>query len=464
MRAFMMTGLLGRWRLGLGAIAMALVLLSGLAGPATAQDYAPPRIVITDGNVDPMPIAIADFVGQSAAEASLGQNLAEIIRNNLERSGLFAPIDKAAFIEQVESFYNRPRFGDWRLIQAQVLVTGQVVATADGQLQVYFRVWDVFAERDMLGLQFTVPQDLWRRVGHLISDQVYEQLTGEQGYFDTRVVYIAESGPKTQRVKRLMIMDQDGANPMYLTDGSDLVLTPRFSPVNQEIVYISYEDGPPRIYLRNIESGEREVLGEFPGMSFAPRFSPDGEQVIMTLTRGGNADVYSMNLRTRVIRRLTQHPGIDTSPSYSPDGEHIVFNSDRGGSQQLYVMRKDGSQARRISFGEGKYATPVWSPRGDLIAFTKIWRGQFYIGVMSPDGEGERLLTQSYLEEGPTWAPNGRVLLFFRTTPTAPDGSGGSARLWSVDLTGHNQRQIPTPTDASDPAWSPLLSGAAVAP
>jgi TolB protein len=291
-----------------------------------------------------------------------------------------------------------------------------------------------------------------------MADAIYKRVTGEDGYFDTRVVYVSESGPMDRRIKRLAIMDQDGSNHRLLTDGRSLVLTPRFSPTAQEITYLSYARGVPRVYLFNIDTGQQEVVGDFPGMTFAPRFSPDGNKVIMSLAVEGNSDIYTLDLRTRQAVRLTDSPAIDTSPCYSPDGTRIVFNSDRGGSQQLYVMNADGSDVKRISFDSGaRYGTPVWSPRGDLIAFTKIDGGQFYIGVMRPDGSGERLLTQAFLVEGPTWAPNGRVLMYFRQAPSDSKGNGGSPRLYTIDLTGYNEREVITPQDASDPAWSPLI-------
>jgi TolB protein len=314
-----------------------------------------------------------------------------------------------------------------------------------------FRLWDVFGEQQMIGLQYTTTPENWRRVAHKISDAIYKRLTGEESYFDTRIVFVAESGPKTNRIKRLAIMDQDGANPSFLTDGSYWVMTPRFSPTAQQITYMSYEGDRARVFLFNIETGRREVLGSFNGMTFAPRFSPDGQSVLMSLDTNGNSEVYRIDLRTRASERLTNSPAIDTSPSAAPDGSRIVFNSDRGGSPQLYVMNADGSGVTRISFGDGRYMTPVWSPRGDLIAFTKQRGGRFYIGVMRPDGSGERLLTESFLDEGPTWSPNGRVIMFFR------EPIGQSPSIWSVDLTGMNQRRVQTPGAASDPAWSPLL-------
>ena len=439
-------------------MALALVVLLGLtlaAGPAAALL----KIDITQGNVDPLPLAVSEFDAAETEARRLGRGIADVISADLERSGLFQPIDRGAFIQTPAAMRVQPRFGDWRIINAQALVTGTTKLGADGKLRAEFRLWDVFAEQQMTGLVYTTAKDNWRRIAHLIADAIYKRLTGEDGYFDTRIVYVSESGPKTKLVKRLSIMDQDGYNNRYLTDGSHLVLTPRFSPTAQEITYLSYFHNTPRVYIYNIDSGQQEVLGDFPGMTFAPRFSPDGNKVVMSLITGGdNSELYSMDLRTRNIVQLTNNPAIDTSPSYAPDGSRITFNSDRGGSQQIYVMDADGSKVHRVSFGDGLYATPVWSPRGDLIAFTKMRRGRFYIGVMRTDGSGERLLTESFLDEGPTWAPNGRVIMFFRQARTRADGSGGESLLWSVDLTGRNLRRVVTPQDASDPAWSPLFS------
>ena len=430
----------------------ALLLLVAPAAPAGAVV----KIDITAGKIDPLPVAIARFVGGDADTGRIGAGITAVVGANLSRSGLFAPIDPGAFIQKPEDMLVRPRFADWRLIEAQALVTGGVELKADGKLHVQFRLWDVFAEQQMAGFVYTTTPSNWRRIAHIVSDAIYKRITGEEGYFDTRIVYVSESGARDRRVKRLAIMDQDGHNHRFLTDGSYLVLTPRFSPKRQEITYLSYFRDRPRVYVLDIDSGRQEVLGDFPGMTFAPRFSPDGERVIMTFADRGNSDIYTMDLRTRLIERLTDHPAIDTSPSYSPDGSRITFNSDRGGTQQLYVMEADGGDVRRISFGPGRYATPVWSPRGDLIAFTKLRGDRFFIGVMRPDGTGERLLTESFLDEAPTWAPNGRVLMFFRQTPSDRDGRGGTTRLWSIDLTGYNERPVLTPTDASDPAWSPL--------
>lgn len=428
-----------------------------LAVPMIGQAHAQVRIDITRGRVEPMPIAITTFAGSTDQSNQVGRDVSEVISKNLERSGLFKPLDPKGFLQELTSLEVQPRFPDWRTLAAQALVQGVVEPQPSGQLRIAFRLWDVFGGQQMIGQAYVTQPENWRRVAHIVSDAIYTAITGETGYFDTRIVYIAESGIATKRLKRLAIMDQDGANHRYLTDGSNLVLTPRFSPTSQEITYLSYFRNVPRVYLFNIDTGRQEVLGDFPGMTYAPRFSPDGNKVIFSMASDGNSDIYEMDLRTRRTNRLTDHPSIDTSPSFSPNRDQITFNSDRGGSQQLYVMNADGTNVQRISFGQGKYGTPVWSPRGDLIAFTRINQGNFYIGVMKPDGSAERLLAEGYIVEAPTWAPNGRVLMYFAQSRSAADGSGGRVRLFSIDLTGYNQREILTPQDASDPAWSPLI-------
>ncbi len=436
------------------SLAALLAISEGAAIPTAAAEL---KIDITRGKVEPMPVAITNFLGSSPREKFIGSKLSSVLRKDLERSGLFRSIDPKAFIQKPEALQLQPRFADWRVISAQALVSGRARVQPDGRLRLEFRLWDVFAQQQMMGLAyFTMPGN-WRRVAHIIADAIYKRITGEDGYFDTRVVFISETGPKKRRVKRLAIMDQDGYNHRFLSDGSDLVLTPRFSPTAQEITYLSYYRNRPRVYLLNIDTGRQEVLGDFPSMTFAPRFSPDGNKVIMSLAHNGNSDIHLMDLRTRRVQRLTRHPAIDTAPSFSPDNRQITFESDRGGRQQIYVMNADGGNVRRISFGKGRYATPVWSPRGDLIAFTKLRKGRFFIGVMRPDGSGERLLTESFLVEGPSWAPNGRVLMFFRQTPADDRGRGGTSKLYTIDITGYNERELVTPTDASDPAWSPLI-------
>jgi TolB protein len=403
------------------------------------------------GVVAPIPIAIPVFSGD---DPKLAQEVAQVLTANLERSGLFQPLDPASFLDNIRDVNALPRFPDWRQIGAEALVVGRVTRGADGRLTSEFRLWDVTSGKQLSGQRFTTGAQNWRRVGHLVADQVYERLTGEKGYFDTRVVFVDETGPKIRRVKRLAIMDQDGANVRLLTQGEQIVLTPRFNPVASEIAYMAYTKDQPEVFLMNLQTGKTEAVGEFPGMTFAPRFSPDGQSVIMSLQDGSDSNIYVMDLRTRQSRQLTRSGALDTSPSFAPDGRQIVFESDREGTQQLYVMGADGSNARRISLGEGRYSTPVWSPRGDYIAFTKQLAGRFLIGVMRPDGSGERVLTEGYHNEGPTWAPNGRVLMFFRES----QGEEGGARIYSVDLTGYNERVVSTPSYASDPAWSPLLN------
>ncbi|MCX5480925.1 Tol-Pal system beta propeller repeat protein TolB [Kaistia geumhonensis] len=433
--------------LPIGAATLAAGLLA--SGPAAALV----SLDVTQGNVAPLPIAIPNFIGGSEADAQLAADISGVVAADLKRSGLFQPLDPASFIEKITRADQVPRFQDWTVINAQALVTGGVTRQADGRLKAEFRLWDIYAGQQMAGQQFFTSPDNWRRVAHIIADAIYERLTGDTGYFDTRIVYVDESGPKDRRVKRLAIMDQDGANGRFLTRGNDLVLTPRFNPSSQEIVYMSYGQDQPRVYLLNIETGQRELVGNFPGMTFAPRFSPDGQKIVMSLEDQGNANIYAMDLRSRKTTRLTNSASIDTSPSYSPDGSQVTFTSDRGGGQQIYVMGGDGSNPTRISFGQGSYSTPVWSPRGDLIAFTRQSANGFAIGVMKPDGSGERILTEGFHNEGPTWAPNGRVLMFFRDIP----GPTGGPQLWSIDLTGYNEMRVPTANFASDPAWSPLI-------
>jgi TolB protein len=431
-------------------LAAILLVIGGLA-PVPARAVV--ELNITQGTIQPLPIAIPDFVGDGSVEPGVAREISGVVANDLKSSGLFIPIDQAAFIEQGLGPDRMPRFEDWRVVNAQALAVGRIGAS-EGKLKAEFRLWDVFAGTQLAGEQFFArPKDA-RRVGHIIADAIYERITGEKGYFDTRIVFVDESGPKNKRMKRLAIMDQDGSNVRLLTTGQNLVLTPRFSPSTQEITYTSFEGETPKVYLLNIETGQKEVVGAFPGMTFAPRFSPDGQRIVMSLERDGNTNLFVMDLRSRRTMPLTNDNAIDTAPCYSPDGREIVFESDRAGSRQLYVMGADGSSPRRISRSGGSYSTPVWSPRGDLIAFTKMSGGQFLIGVMRPDGSGERILTEGFHNEGPTWAPNGRVLMFFREQP----GAAGGPRLFTIDLTGYNERQVATPAFGSDPAWSPLVN------
>ncbi len=461
---------LGRRSMLVGAAGSAALF----AAPAAlrAQALAPPqagpagggRSAVIDVNrarTDPIPIAIPTLGGGDGNSAQLGQDIATVVTNDLARSGLFRPIAQQAFIQAGAGAGDAPNFQNWKAVGAQALVTGRAEAQGGGQTRVEFRLWDVLPQTQIQGTAYTTSQANWRRIAHIIADVIYERLLGEKGYFDTRIVYIAATGPRGRQTKRLAIMDQDSENNRFLTDGSWMVLTPRFHPTRDEIAFMSYANNRPRVYLFNLGNGQQRALGDFPGMTFAPRFSPDGNSVVMSVATGGGSDIVSVDLGSHASRRLSDSGAIDVSPCYSPDGSQIVFNSDRGGDQQLYVMGAGGGGGKRISFGSGRYATPVWSPRGDLIAFTRFGgeSGNFSIGVMHPDGSGERILSEGFSVEGPTFAPNGRVLMFWRQSAARDNrGSGFSSRLVSVDITGFNERVVGTPTDASDPAWSPLAA------
>jgi TolB protein len=454
--------IIGRRSILAGAAGSALLL--GARDPVFAQQTAPAAggqtavIDVSRARAAPIPIAIPDLGGSSGDSNQLGRDIAQVITNDLGHSGLFRPINPASFIQSGASQGDVPNFQNWRATGAQALVTGHTQVQG-GNIRVEFRLWDVLPQTQIQGTAYTTTQANWRRIAHIMADVIYERLLGEKGYFDTRIVYIAATGPRGRRTKRLAIMDQDSENNRFLTDGSWLVLTPRFHPTRDEIAFMSYANNRPRVYLFDLSSGRQSVLGDFAGMTFAPRFSPDGSSVIMALANGSGSDIVTVDLASRATRRLTQSGAIDVSPCYSPDGSQIVFASDRGGDQQIYIMGAGGGGAKRISFGSGRYATPVWSPRGDLIAFTRYGgeASDFSIGVMHPDGSGERILTQSWAVEGPTFAPNGRVIMFWRETPARDArGTGFSSRLVTIDITGFNERIAPTPTDASDPAWSPL--------
>ena len=425
-----------------------------ITSPSYSQDL---KININKGKVEPLPIAIADFTDENGQSSETGRLISNVITNNLVSSGQFSALAPAAFIAPPTNPKVRPNFSDWTPFGIKALVTGSVINKDNNKIEVEYRLWDIIAETDMVGFRYTVEKDSWRRVAHIISDDTFERLTGDKGYFDTRIVYISESGPANERKKRLAIMDQDGENHQFLTNGNFLVLTPRFSPNTQEITFLAYYNNEPRVYIFNLLTGEKELLGSFPGMTFAPRFTPDGKKIIMSFSNKGITDIYVMDLKSQNVNRLTNNPSIDTSPSFSPNGKTITFNSDRGGTQQIYVMDEKGRNIKRISYGKGRYATPVWSPKGDLIAFTKMLGGIFYIGVMNPDGSGERLLAKGYLVEGPTWAPNGRVLMYFKQNRPTKETSNTDVNLYKIDVTGFKEVKIITPSDASDPAWSPLI-------
>ena len=435
---------------------MSLVLAALLAATVLpSKGMAELNLEIKDGVIEPMPFAVPDFVPENAAAAEYAAKLSRVVAADLTGTGLFREINKDAFISTVTNFNSPVQYADWKAINAQALIVGAVNVAGDGRVTVKFRLFDVFSGKQLgQGLQFGGTVNSWRRMAHKVADAAYSRISGEGPYFDSRVVYVSETGPKNARQKRLAIMDYDGANVKFLTDDSALVLAPRFSPTGDRVLYTSYESGFPKIYVLDVASVGRRALADQPGtMTFAPRFSPDGQTVVYSLSAGGNTDIYKMQLGGGAPVRLTSEPSIETAPSFSPDGNQIVFESDRSGSQQLYVMAANGGQARRISFGKGRYGTPVWSPRGDLVAFTKQHKGRFHIGVMRLDGDRERLLTASFLDEGPSWSPNGRVIMFMRETA----GAGGEVALYSVDITGRNLQRVKTNGGASDPAWSPLL-------
>ncbi|PIE16571.1 MAG: Tol-Pal system beta propeller repeat protein TolB [Rhodobacterales bacterium] len=425
--------------------------LSVLPGRAMAEL----NLEIKDGVIEPMPFAVPDFVAENAAASKFAAELSRVVAADLVGTGLFREIPKRAYISSVTNFNSPVQYADWKAINAQALIVGAVNVSGNGRVTVKFRLFDVFAGQALGdGLQFGGTVNSWRRMAHKVADAAYSRITGEGKYFDSRVVFVSEAGPKNNRQKRLAIMDYDGANVKYLTDSRAIVLSPRFSPTGDRVLYTSYESGFPRVYLLDVASVGRRALADQPGtMTFAPRFSPDGKTVVYSLSSGGNTDIYRASVSGGKPVRLTSAPSIETAPSFSPDGRQIVFESDRSGSPQLYIMPANGGQARRISFGKGRYGTPVWSPRGDLIAFTKQHAGRFHIGVMRTDGEAERLLTASFLDEGPSWSPNGRVIMFMRETA----GAGGTSALYSVDITGRNLQRVKTKGGASDPAWSPLL-------
>jgi len=418
--------------------------------------FAKITIDVRGGKIDPFPIAIQEFETSHDELKKIATDIRSVVENDLNSSGIIRILDKESHLNTSDKIGNLPSFNDWKIIKAQSLVQAKLIKKGLNQVRIEFYIWDVISDRQIHAEALVSYQENWRRLAHILSDAIYTAMTGDKGYFDSRVVYISESGPATMRVKQLAIMDYDGHNHKYLTDGNTLVLTPVFAPNMQRIAFMSYYKEIPRVYIFDLQTGIQTVLGDFPGMTYAPRFSPKGDKVILSMAKDGNSEIYEIDLQSKKQTRLTRHPAIDTSPAYSPDGEKIVFNSDRGGTPQLYMMNKDGSGVQRISFGDGRYFTPIWSPRGDYVAFTKIKGNQFYVGIMFPDGEGERLLAKGYSVEGPTWSPNGRRLIYFKQT-LSKDRKTDRTRLYSVDITGYHEYEMKTPRDASDPAWSPLL-------
>jgi len=416
-------------------------------------------INITSGTSDPIPLAVNDFAGVDPADLNIAKDVVAVITRDLKASGMFRPISKAAFIENKVGVGHEPLFAAWQQINASLLINGEVTRTSSQKLEIKFIVWDTISQNKMISDTLELPEALWRRAAHKISDAIYKRITGYDGYFNTKIAYVSESGDYLKRVKRLAIMDYDGENHRYLTDGSDLVLTPRFSPDGKYILYLSYKNGTPQVHMLSLSSGRSKLVGSFKGMSFSPRFSPDGKNAIMSIAENGATNIYEINLKTKRTTQLTKGLSINTSPSYSPKGNKIAFNSDIYGSRQIFVMNRNGSNKQRVSFGGGgAYAEPNWSSR-DYLAYTKISRDYgFTIGVMRPSAAGdkntERLITSGYLVESPSWASNGKVLVFTKGFPPKGRKTNGLNRIYTIDFTGHNERIIPTPHDASDPDWS----------
>jgi TolB protein len=418
--------------------------------------FAVARIDITRGTVEPISIAINEFSGNNAETKAISDEVTKLVESNLTGSGLFKSIPQEAFIENISNPQIIPDFQTWRQIKAEIVLVGHVISQPNNKIGVEFRTWDSFNGKEVVGKSYVAHSNNWRKIAHKISDDIYMAVTGEQGYFNTKIAYIAESGSAKKRIKKIAIMDSDGYNNRILSSGKHLVLTPRISPDATKILYLSYISRKPHVHLMDVNTGHDRIIGNFPGMTYAPRFSKDGSSAIMSASTNGNSEIYTINLNNGSRSKLTSGPWIDTSPDYSPEGSKIVFASDRSGRSQLYIMNKDGSNQNRISFGDGTYNTPAWSPRGDYIAFTKLVNGNFHIGVIRPDGSGERLIARGYLVEGPTWSPNGRIIMFTRGEPNSRS-SAGKSKLYTIDLTGYNEREISTDGDASDPCWSPLL-------
>lgn len=423
----------------------------GLATAASAQDETDPPEVVGGSVRSAQTIAVPAMPAAAGASEALGRQIAEVIASDLRSSGAFTPLGPAGIGGYSVAEAGSPNYAGWRGAGAGALVAGYVEARPDGRITVACLLHDVTAGRQLASQGFTVAAGEWRRAAHKCADTVYARLTGEGAYLDTRIVYVAETGPKTNRVKRIALMDSDGSNLRYLTTGRANVTTPRFSPNGSQLVYTGMLARKPRVFVVDIASGAERLLVPGGAITFAPRFSPDGRRIVFSWAQGGNTDIFVVGANGGVPTRLTSAPGADTAPSFSPDGRRIVFESERSGTQQLYVMNADGSGQRRISFGGGRSASPVWSPKGNLIAFTRIGGGGFRIGVMDASGGGERLLTNAWQDEGPSWAPNGQFILFHRTA----QGSG-NATLYAVPITGGAPRRMPTPQGGSDPSWSPL--------
>jgi TolB protein len=411
-------------------------------------------IYISKGTNQLLPIAINNFANTSVYNQKLLDNVLDLIRADLTHSGFFKIIPPNSFIENATGVQHKPHFASWRQINANLLLNGEIIRQGSSTFTLKIILWDIVTEKSIVAEAVHGPVDSWRKLAHQISDKIYELVTGDKGYFDTRIFYISEISKGIKTTKKLAVMDYDGANHQFLSDGKFLVLTPRLSPNAKNLLYVSYQTKSPKVYVKNLKTGRSTLLGNFSAMSFAPRFSPDGSKIIFSLAKNGTTDIWVIDLSTTKIKQLTSGIAINTSPSYSGNGQKIYFNSDRSGSGQIYSMNSDGSNIERISFGEGSYSAPICSPNGRHIAFTKNIRGQgFYIGVMRNDGSDERIITNGYLVEGATWAPNSKIIAFARSSKPSR-GIPPVTKLYTIDISGQNEHTIQTPNEASDPEWS----------
>ena len=415
-----------------------------VAVPALAQD----RLAV----IAVPPLATPDNKESGAGSpAAIAWQASKLIASDLRTTAELVPVGPSQ-----KDFYSypevtAPNFARWRS-SAKFLLTGFVRSRPDGRFAVGCYVYDVTSGREAGRTGFVVAPDEWRRAAHKCSGLAYTAATGAPGTFDTKIAYVAETGTREARVKRIAVMDSDGDGHSYVTSGDTTVLTPRLAPKADRLAYVGFVAGKPHVMIADLESGQSSPLVVGDVMSFAPRFSPDGRRVVFSMQSGANTDIYVANTPGGPPQRLTSAPGTDTSPSFSPDGQRILFESDRSGSQQLYIMNSDGSGQRRISFGGGWYGSPEWSPDGEWVAYTRrVPGGALRIGVMKPDSTEERLLTAGPGDEGPSWAASSRELLFQRTDPL------GRSSLYRIALSGGEPRRVTTPQAASDPDWSRLL-------
>ena len=416
------------------------------------------KVDIIAGAVDPISIAIQKFETGKGVSSSDATMIRDVVENDLRRTGLFRIVSHDAFPEYVK-MGEMPDFKSWTAIHAQVLVQASLTLDEEKRYKLEFYVWDVNGTEQIEAQSLVASKKSARRLAHIMADAIYERLTGEVGYFDTQIVFIAESGPVGDRVKRMAIMDQDGYGFRYLSDAKTFVMSPHFSPNMQTVVFLSYRDDDPMIWTLDLDTGAQRKLGQFGGMNFSPRFSPDGTRVALSLVKNGLTHIYEYNLEDKTLRQLTFGNSLDTSPSYSPDGKKMAFNSDRTGRQQIHVLDLETGKEERITFGNGRYATPAWSPDGQFIAFTKIADDTFYIGVMSPNGRNEKILAGGWYMEAPSWAPNSRRVVYYETEKLGPAETERQSHIRSIDIMGQNLYDIEIPDGISgvEPTWSPRL-------